>query len=549
MLPAGFTELLAKTIDDIAKDAEERIAAHFTHHSLKNGSGWVAQGIDHAVEFCPFCGQNIQGLPLIAAYKTVFSDGYKALRVDLATTKATISKTFGDTALARLDTVAEQHKGSVEFWGKYCALDTAALAYPTSIVNTVKILGSVALALMERKERDPLERMDVDDAFLNAIATYEVEKNKIDAFNQAVRSANALISEKKTEAISADVTAATTELTHLKTINVRHSQVVAKLCNDHMKITGEKNNIEKQKNTIRDQLNKHTESVVKPYQARINDLLDAFNADFTIAETKHSYTGGVATSSYQLVINQTAIDIGGGNTPNHTPSFKNTLSAGDRSTLALAFFLAYLERDGGLSRKIVVFDDPFNSQDAFRRRQTILEIMKIASKCAQVIVLSHDATFLKQVWDKCPPAERSALNLSNHGTIGSKITAFDLDKACQGRTATDIDDLQSYVATRAGAHIDVIRKMRVVLETYMRSTYSADFGDVDYLGEIVGKIRKGATEHPAAALYDELNGINDYTAPYHHGENVADATPDVIDATELFGFVRKTLRIVNALQA
>jgi len=43
---------------------------------------------------------------------------------------------------------------------------------------------------------------------------------------------------------------------------------------------------------------------------------------------------------------------------------------------------------------------------------------------------------------------------------------------------------------------------------------------------MVRKIREGGDGHPAAALYDELDQVNDYTAQYHHGENIADATPD-----------------------
>jgi wobble nucleotide-excising tRNase len=36
-------------------------------------------------------------------------------------------------------------------------------------------------------------------------------------------------------------------------------------------------------------------------------------------------------------------------TPTSQPSFKNTLSAGDRTTLALAFFLAQAEQDQALA--------------------------------------------------------------------------------------------------------------------------------------------------------------------------------------------------------
>ncbi len=109
--------------------------------------------------------------------------------------------------------------------------------------------------------------------------------------------------------------------------------------------------------------------------------------------------------------------------------------------------------------------------------------------------------------------------------------------------------MQTYLTTGAGALLDVIRKMRVVLETYCRTTYPGYFNTNDWLGDIVRKIREGGATHPAQALYDEFDQINGYTSQYHHGEDVADSTPDHIDPAELTGFTRRTLRIVNALQA
>ncbi|MDD3581329.1 MAG: AAA family ATPase [Desulfobacca sp.] len=310
-----------------------------------------------------------------------------------------------------------------------------------------------------------------------------------------------------------------------------------------------KNRIDAQKDAARASLEEHTNRVIKPYEQRINYFLDAFNAGFRIAETKHSYPGGIATSNYQLVINQIPINIGDGRTPPHEPSFKNTLSSGDRTTLALSFFLAYLERDPRKAQKIVIFDDPFNSQDAFRRRQTVHEIMKVARFCAQVVVLSHDATFLKQIWEKAPAAERVSLQIFDARCQGAKIHAVDLDKACQGRIASEIDDLQAYLATGAGNPLDIIKKMRVVSETHCRTTYPACFCANDWLGDILRKIREGGDDHPAHSLYDELDSINDYTQEYHHGEDVADPTTYQIDTAELTGLVRRTLRIANALQA
>lgn len=355
---------------------------------------------------------------------------------------------------------------------------------------------------------------------------------------------------KKEETGAADVKTAEAELARLNAIKVRHSDPVAGLCVEHASLTATKAEVDERKAKVRAQLDEHSRNVMQSYERRINHYLDAFNAGFSIAETRHGYPGGTAASFYQLVINDTAIDIGDGRTPPDRPSFKNTLSAGDRTTLALAFFLAHLEQDQVLAQRTVVFDDPFSSQDAFRRRQTVHEIAKVARNCAQVIVLSHDATFLKQIWDKAPAAERVALTIADHRAHGSKIMPIDLERACLGRTATDIDDLLTYVATGAGNLLDLIRKMQVVLETHCWTTYPASFENgQDWLGEIVRKIREVGDQHPARDLYDELDQINNYTSQYYHGEDMADATPDQIDPRELTGYVRRTLRIVNALQA
>ena len=551
-LPGEFTALLSLTIDDIAQDAETRLAEHFAAHRMKaDGGNWIAEGLEHAdSETCPFCGQEIRDLPLIAAYRDVFSDRYQALGEKITAMRDQIVQQFGDGAIGRLNTHTERNNGAVEFWSRYCTFDSEPLFVPDDISSAMRVLGQAAVALLNRKGRAPLEPIQPDDAFNTATTDYEATHAKRQQIADSIQTVNALILDKKEETGAADVQAAKTKLARYQAIKVRHADPVAGLCADYVRLTKKKREIERHKDDIRPQLNVYTRSVIKPYEQCINRYLDAFNAGFLITETKHGYPGGTAASTYQIVINDTAIDLGDGGTPTDRPSFKNTLSSGDRTTLALAFFLAHLEQDQDLSAKTVVFDDPFSSQDAFRRRQTVHEIAKVGRKCAQVIVLSHDSTFLKQVWDKAPAAERVTLTLADHRAQGIKIMPVDLERACQGRTATDIDDLLTYVTTGTGVPLDLIRKMRTVLETHCWITYPAYFQTgPDWLGEIVRKIREHGDTHPAHALYDELDQINDYTKEHHHGEDVADTTPDQIDSQELTGYIKRTLRIVNALQA
>ncbi len=551
-LPDDFLSLLARTIDDIARDAETHLAEHFAAHGMEaDGGNWIAKGLEYADDgTCPFCAQNIHGLPLIAAYRAVFSDRYKDLRNEITAKRNDIIEQFGDGAIGRMSIQAEQAKGAIDFWNRYCAFDPDLLFVPEDVPNTIHTLGQAALTLLERKNRMPLDPIQPDAAFDAAVTAYGAAQDKAQQINKAIRAVNALIAAKKGEIGAVDLRAAERELIRRKAIKVRHTDPVAVLCADHILLTGEKDAINRKKDTVRGQLNTHSRRVMKPYEQRINHYLDVFNAGFRITETKHGYPGGAAASTYQLVINNTSIDLGDERTPPDQPSFKNTLSSGDRTTLALAFFLVHLEQDQNLDDKIVVFDDPFSSHDAFRRRQTVHEISRVARNCAQVIVLSHDATFLKQIWDKAPTAERIALALADHRHQGTKITPIDLKRACQGRTATDMDDLLTYVNTGAGNHLDLIRKMRLVLETHCWTTYPASFqpGQV-WLGEIVRKIREGGNQHPAADLYDELDQINDYTSEHHHGENMADAMSDQVDSQELTGYIKRTLRIVNALQA
>ena len=349
-----------------------------------------------------------------------------------------------------------------------------------------------------------------------------------------------------------DLQKARSDLMVLEATKLRHTPDVEKLCAEHVELTKKKADLEEQKNLVRNRLNEHTKSIIKPYEERINQYLDRFNADFQIADQKHSYAGGTATSSYQLVINNTKVGLGNVNTSPDQPSFKNTLSSGDRTTLALAFFLSSLDNDSDLASKIIVFDDPFNSQDAFRRQQTIYEIGSVAQRCAQVIVLSHDALFLKQVWDKSPKNERSAFKLADHRGSGSKITRIDLEETCRGRTATDMDKLRTFLQIGTEDPSDIILKVRRILETHCWSTYPDCFDGTSgtcWLGEIVKKIREGGEQHPATDLYDELNQINDYTGKYHHGENKGAIDYDQIDENELKGFVKRTLKLVNAIQA
>lgn len=548
-VPDGILGILETDIDALGDAAEKTMAKHFARHGMEQrGQAWVGEGLSYvADDTCPLCGRgDFEGLPLIQAYRGLFSEKYQELRgrvVELS--GPNLDETFGSSARTVISQRFETNSVLLSFWKTHCAFESTPESV-SPIIEAVRAIGDRLQLHVDRKLGAVSEPAINDQDRKDIEALVLVANEAVDIANAEIKAINSVIEAKKASIGDTDLAAETAALATKKLRRERHGETGAKLCKRLAGLKAEKKAFETEKKAVRQSLEDHTTSVITPYENRINFFLRRFQAGFSIAKTDHSYTGGVATSSYQLKINDVEIGVGDAKTPVTEPSFKNTLSGGDKSTLALAFFLAHLEKEDRLEERIVVFDDPFNSQDAFRRNQTIVQIMQAAKYCGQLIVLSHDIGFVEDIWAKFPADERAAAQIDYHRSEGSKIRELDVKNACRGRTTQERDALLNFMASGTGDPVDLIKKMRVVCESYFRFAYPGFFDEGDNCGAILQKIRDGGDEHPAHAKYDDLDEINDYSSQYHHGENARKPDEQAIDRTELEGYVERALILVNA---
>ncbi len=544
-LPVGFETLLSKTVEGIAKDAEQRVSQQVEAHAMHGrGEAWLSEGLGYIQgDPCPFCGQGLaSAAALIAAYKAYFSAGYNDLRTSIATLRTTVETTLGDKQIAQNEKILDQNAAGVEFWAKFS--DITAPPYPDGLGDTLRTLRNAALALLDRKAAAPLDQINTDNAFTTPAAAVKDLTAVVAGYNQSITAANTTIAAKKAATGVADGKTVEAALAQLQLIKKRHEDDVKRACQEYTAAQAEKKAVDDEKSAVRTKLDEYTKKVIGKYEQTINRFLEDFNAGFRITETKHGYTGGQASSSYQIVINSTPIELGDTKTPLSTPSFRNTLSSGDKSTLALAFFLSQLAHDPDKATKIVVFDDPFNSQDSFRKDCTVQKIKKCGQTSAQVVVLSHDIGFLKRVWDRLDKqtADRKCLEMARIGQRNTTICEWDIEKATQDQFKADRQTLtQYYLGTNGNPH-DVVQKIRPVLETYSRYLGGGLIAEADTLGTIVAKIRGAGATHQLFDIADDLEELNDYTKRYHHGENVNAATEPISD-TELHGYVKKTLEL------
>jgi wobble nucleotide-excising tRNase len=546
-LPPEFQTLMAKMLEDVSKEAEILVKQHLKTHAKPGGEQWIARGLELASGVnCPFCGQDTEGVDLITAYKAYFSTTYAAFKYDLSALRALVTSLFGDNIVPSVQLAIDRNRSLAEFWREFVAIDLPAFPLD-DLKAALSDLKNAALLRVNAKLAAPLEGSRDDPEFDSAAAAYEAVVSIVTNYEAAVAAANEHIATKKRELDTGDLTKAKTELVGLHSVKKRFETAPDEACRSFSQAEKNRDKLKREKETAREQLDEYSENVFGKYEKRINQLLGIFGAEFRIGETKTSLAGGTVSTSYQIIINQVAVELGAPDTPTAKACFKNTLSAGDRSTLALAFFIAKLENDPKLASTVVLFDDPFTSHDQSRRLRTQIQIRKLADSCRQIIVFSHDAVFLKQIADRAPSGDVKVLQFFTTGQGHSKIEECFIDDLTRPEYFRDYDTLQRFLHHADGDPYLVAPAIRRLLESYLRMKQPSAFKPTEWLGDMIKAIRQaaaGSPLHDAQHLLEDLIAINEYSQHFHHGEGTQ-ATAPTINNDELRTYIRQTLDFVG----
>jgi len=549
-LPSDFSEVLSKQLTDIVVDAERKVREQIARHQMEHqGESWLSQGLAYVKDNrCPFCGQGVQANDLIAAYRSHFSAAYRGLKQEVAQLTQRVNSAIGEAALSSVQQAIAANAALAEFWRQFTAVDLPNISFP-DIQQKYATLREKCLKLAIRKQDSPTEPVTLDAEFTTACDEVDALKTVVAKYNAAVDVANSQVKEQKAAArLQPDITALKKELALLEARKKRFEPEITRTCQEYKDAVDKKTLLKKQKEEVRTQLNQYCEDIIRTYEQSINEYLDHFNVGFRITNTRHSYRGGTPSSHYQIEINSKALDLGDARTPAGTPCFRTALSSGDRSALALAFFLAVLKQDSDIGKKIVVFDDPFTSLDRFRRTSTQQHIQRLLKKARQVIVLSHDVHFLKLLYDECPSVitNTKTLRMSKAGNA-TVIGEWDIEAELLSSYEKDYRTLHAFYMERTGDPRAVARAIRPFLECLLRTRFPGRFQPNEWLGDFIAKIRE-ANETSGLQLMKadlpEIEAINDYSKRYHHQQNPnADVEP--IGEDELHGYVKRTLRLVG----
>ena len=412
---AAVGDVLARALPDVQAETAARVRDHLRRLG-RGGEAWIGEGMSRIAgasegqdgDACPFCAQDLAGSPLIHHYEVYFSDAYNRLKSAIIDTGKGIADGHGGEIQAAFERAVRVAVQSRDFWRGF--MDVPEIEVDTAaILRNWTAARDAVLTVLRAKAAAPLEAMTLPPEAIAAVETFARDARSIADVSATLTACNGHIALVKEQAAAANVAALTADLARVQAVKARHSPPLNAACDAYVAEKDAKAESERQRNVARAALDQYRTAIFPAYEQAINDYLGRFNAGFRLGAVGSVNTRAGSSASYNVVINNVAVGL----TANGGPSFRTTLSAGDRNTLALAFFFASLEQDPNLADKIVVIDDPMTSLDEHRSLATILELRALVGRVRQVILLSHSKPFLCQTWEGADTQTRSALRAAH----------------------------------------------------------------------------------------------------------------------------------------
>lgn len=545
----AIDKLLAKQLKDLDNEAISRVRSQFETLG-SDGESWAAQGTSYLASQpqdkpgkCPYCGQDVQGVELVDAYRAYFGESYRSHLANIREAIAQHTEAFGGDALATMQQSIGQLDKRHTFWK--VLVEVPEVQIDASDISTAwtEARDAVASAL-KAKQAAPLERTSLDGSAKTKIARYETVREQAAAHSELLVACNDAITQLKQATASGDIQLATDELDRLRATKARHSDQNKPKCQAYLKAKADKAHAERRKQEAREALDTYRRQVFPQYCTSINEYLKKFGASFTIEGVKPQDTAGRPSTAYYLHILNQKVPLQP--KASHEPGFHNTLSSGDRNTLALAFFFASLSTGTGLKDAVIVIDDPISSFDDGRSMTTMQEVHRLTKSAKQVVVLSHVKSLLCRLHKHSKPENVASLHLRRVGDCESTLEPWEPIED----QFTEYDHyhkiLREFKAGTAPDIRQVAKTLRPVMEGYLRVAYPEHCPPGTLLGPFRERVQQlidaGQTIMSTKRLM-ELDEIREYANRFHH-ETKSAWEPEIPSDAELLGFVNRVLDFI-----
>ncbi len=564
-------ESTSETIQDLAlKEIFERhcqdLATNINspEHWLKSGYEYLSNKQEslatdsHQSLTCPFCKQNVDdSLDILKAYSLQFNEEFNLLLSRIQDHLSSLEAINMEVILQSLSNSNQINTERINSWSAHLPNNVQPPVF-NIIANgdEFKAHYDSLLRIVRRKIQNPAELVAATPMTLFNTTQQEV-KNNIINYNQRVIEYNTSITEFRARIQS--IAQAENEANRLRRIQKRFEPTISDLCNQLLTERHTLRTLENAYTQLSQQQQTTAEAFFTSYRDRINHYLDSvFHTPFRIDEVVHVPPQGRAIHSkisYKLTIYNQDISF----EVNHPYCIRECLSEGDKSTIALAFFLSKMDIDPNIQNKILIFDDPLSSFDTNRRTYTISVIKALFARIEQLIVLSHNEFFLHELSKDFGHTQKKSLRITeNFVARASVIELCDLDKLVQNDYFKHIEALENFrINPNHDIKDTVLGWLRNVLESHLRFKFYKEirnmtghqtFGRLITFLDTQGVVFRDNGHRNT--IISKLELINSVSWMPHHGIPMPNYTtiginPNTITAAELDNLIQDTLNLIE----
>lgn len=545
----ALKSIATRKVAAIHEDAEKRVLAHINKNIMdkNDAKAFIRQGLDYVQADCPFCGQNLNNASdLIAAYRQYFDDSFRQYQQNLAQESERLVKWNLDNELTKLVSIHNANTAAMKQWEPFVGVLT--LPDVSAIVEGCRVrlgeLKAKSQGEFDKKLKDP--NVDVDLSFLEGLSAELISLNAtVDAYNATVAAFTAKTKDFIDNLPKSDADSLRSSLAKEREIEKRFKPEWKKWASDYEATKNRVDNLLTQKNAKQSELEDYTKAIFRTHQKRINELLLTLGADFAITDLagKTDERANETYSDFAFLILEKKVPLT--TRQDDVPCFKNTLSEGDKSTLAFAFFIAAMERLADLDKQIMILDDPLSSLDENRREATARVLLSLSPKLNQICVFTHKRDFLWMLTDKMP--DNRVHQIRSDKKNGSWIEVFDVEHDRKGDYERMVEDMERYLVEDFGPTPDImqgnIRKIfEVVLKTKYYRTLVADIRAKKGFAKLLETLfNAGLLDN---ALKSRLFDLCSVTNGPHHGE-IVDAPDKKLSRDELIPLIREALTLLT----
>lgn len=563
--PEFDTSIFTLNIESLSKEAKEKVDEHLAKNHKEQDSYWIEQGTQLVTESgdCPFCAQSLSNSSVFNLYQDFINESYinASDQFELDSDQFDLDVSDIGCKIEDLESLVKSNNEIIETWS-----DRITGFNPEYDFKQLDSLSSSLLSecgnLIKEKKKDLL--LETDFTKFNQLFDSVFNSFDFSAYNETVKDFNDQVTKFLDDLATGSTQALQTKINEIKETQLRFETQVVDDLQSHKSHTSDKQNKTKKIKELKEEISQEQVDSIREHKDSINAILKNFHSMIRVKELDKDNKGKGGSTRLKYIITFIDKELSVENVDDNKHIFEQVLSLGDRSALALAFFLSKFAKSNS-DNSIIVLDDPMSSLDNYRKDATIVEIEKLINNNYQTIVFSHDPFFLSEIQKysilsqhtKCfeidaTYTKSNPLDPDSSQYISSQLVArSNYNSHVLHSYHKEYNKLYDFVAqSKDESKVEVARSLRPILEAHLRFLYPREFDANVWLGNMITMIRDETNEN--SHFYDshgrinKITKINEFSKEFHHA-NGFDTKVQSLDLQTVQSYAEETLHFITGI--